>query len=423
MTIAPRTKSFLDAKHVPYALVARAQRGAAAHESGPESAHVPPEWLAKAVLLRDEGGYLVAVVPRAQRLEVERLENALERPLELANEREVAAIFPDCDADAIPPFGAAYGIPTLVDEGLLHLEHVYFEAGSDEFVGRMRGSDFAGLFASSERGAWARPLDDRTHVFSLRSFGAGLRGQGEYERNGHAGMLLLKAPELRVVLEAMQPDTVLRTHIVHGPTTLHVLEGALEVITERARLRVAESEMATLARDERRELRAPVATLFLMALGRRASEEDELVRPTAARPRRILIVANETAGGQHLVDAVRARVAAGPCEFLVLVPAAEARPSSTTWEEGVQREEAAQRLSRALEKLRALGAPVRGVVGDFYPVRAIHDVLLFEKEDFDEILLSTFPLGVSEWLKLDLPSRIARRFGIPLTHIVARSDD
>jgi Ala-tRNA(Pro) deacylase len=434
MTIAPRTKSFLDAKHVPYALLAQSDAAGELAGREPESAHIPPEWLAKAVLLRDEGGYLLAVVPRAQRLEVERLENDLERPLELAHEPELTAIFPDCDPDAIPPFGAAYGIPTVVDEGLLHLEHVYFEVGSEEFVGRMRGADFAGLFASSERGAWAtpvkgttaahgaRPSDDRTHVFSLRSFGAGLRGQGEYERNGHAGMLLLKAPELRLVLEAMQPDTVLRTHVVHGPTTLHVLEGALEVITERTRLRVGENEMATLARDERREIRAPVASLFLMGLGRQASDE-EIRRPTAARARRVLVVANATAGGQHLVDAVRARVAAGPCEFVVLVPAAEARPSNTTWEEGVQREESSQRLNRALERLRALGAPVRGVVGDFYPIRAIHDLLLFEEEDFDEILLSTFPLGVSEWLKLDLPSRISRKFGIPLTHIVARSDD
>jgi len=89
----------------------------------------------------------------------------------------------------------------------------------------------------------------------------------------------------------------------------------------------------------------------------------------------------------------------------------------------VQRDLAEKRLGRALEKLRAVGAPARGIVGDFYPVRAIHDLLLFEKEDFDEIILSTFPLGVSEWLKLDLPSRIARRFGIPLTHVVSRKDE
>ena len=428
MTIAPRTQSFLDAKHVSWALVP---------DGRSDPRRVPPEWVARAVLLRDEGGYLLAVVPGDRLLAQERLESDFGRALDAAGERELAAIFPDCDPAAIPPFGAAYGIPTAVDEALLRLQDVYFHPGKPEVLGRMRGADFAALCAGCARGdyssaeaARARPAPRRpfagapTNAFSLRAFGAGLRRQPEYERNGHAGMLLVKAPELRVVLEAMQPDTLLRTHVVHGPTTLQVLEGALDVVTARSRLHVGESEMATLSRDERREIRAPVASLFVMALGRRASDEEvETAATRAARPRRILIVANETAGGQHLVDAVRARVAAGACEFFVLVPAAEARHSSTTWEEGVQRDLAEKRLGRALEKLRAVGAPARGIVGDFYPVRAIHDLLLFEKEDFDEIILSTFPLGVSEWLKLDLPSRIARRFGIPLTHVVSRKDE
>jgi Ala-tRNA(Pro) deacylase len=433
--IAPRTQSYLDAKHVSWALVPHQPAdgsGAAA-----SNRRVPPEWLARSVLLRDEGGYLLAVVPGDREPALERLESDCGRALEPAGERELAAIFPDCDPAAIPPFGAAYGIPTAVDEAVLRLQDVYFEAGKPEVLVRMRGADFAALCSGCARGDYSsgpppreRPARQRpfagahTHVFSLRAFGAGLRRQPEYERNGHAGMLLVKAPELRVVLEAMQPDTLLRTHIVHGPTTLQVLEGALEVVTERSRLRIGESEMAALPRDERREIRAPVASLFLMALGRRAIEEELQTAATrASRPRRVLIVANQTSGGEHLVEAVRVRLAAGPSEFFVLVPAAEARPSGTTWEEGVQREEAEKRLAHALAKLRAAGAPTRGVVGDFYPVRAIHDLLLFEKEDFDEIVLSTFPLGLSEWLKLDLPSRIARRFGIPVTHVVARRDE
>jgi hypothetical protein len=62
---------------------------------------------------------------------------------------------------------------------------------------------------------------------------------------------------------------------------------------------------------------------------------------------------------------------------------------------------------------------VRGAVGDFYPLRAIQDLLLVEAAGFDEIILSTLPAPVSEWLKLDLPVRISRRFGIPVTHIVS----
>jgi len=402
MAIAGRIKSFLDGRRLAYALVS------------------PPagETLAEAVLLRDEAGYLLAVFPAGKPLDLESFARAHGRPLERASARELEAIFPDCDPLALPPFGAAYGIPTALDDALVGRERVDFWTGKRELVGRMRGSDFAAACGHETRHRKRNFADDRTNVFSLRSFGAGLRSQSEYERNGHAGMLLAKSPELRVVLEAMAPDTALRTHAVHGPTTLCVLEGALQVVTPAGELAVGAGDMALLAREERREIRAPVESLFLMALGRTA-RAGEVPRRGATRARRVLVVANQTAGGAHLQKAVRERMAQGPCEFFVLVPAAEARPSNTTWEESVQREEAGERLNRALARLRAQGATARGVVGDFYPVRAIHDLLLVEKDEFDEILISTFPLGVSEWLKLDLPSRVTRRFGIPVTHIVA----
>ena len=65
---------------------------------------------------------------------------------------------------------------------------------------------------------------------------------------------------------------------------------------------------------------------------------------------------------------------------------------------------------------------MRGAVGDYYPLRAIRDALLVENEAFDEIILSTLPAPMSAWLKLDLPARISRRFGIPVTHVVAADD-
>jgi Ala-tRNA(Pro) deacylase len=430
MTIAPRVRLFLDTGRSSYALV-------------PRAASMRPESLAKAVLLRDDAGYLLAVLPAAHGLALERLRGDLGRPLELASDRELEAIFSDCDAGATPPFGAAYGIPTVVDEALLRLGEAYFEVGSDESLARIRGADFAALFSSCERGAYCAPAErpdsapnllrdktarDRrlaeglTHVFSLRSFGAGLRSHAEYERNGHAGMLLAKTAELRVVLEAMRPDTVLRTHVVHGPTTLLVLEGALEVATEQGTFRVDAGGMATLPREERREIYSPGDSLFLLALGRlaRADEVPVAASAPAARRRRILVVANQTAGGAHLVAAVRERLGEGPCEFVVLAPAVEAHSQTRwTWEEGAARDDAQRRLDTAVEQLRRLGAPVRGAVGDFYPLRAIQDLLLVEAAGFDEIILSTLPAPVSEWLKLDLPVRISRRFGIPVTHIVS----
>jgi hypothetical protein len=132
--------------------------------------------------------------------------------------------------------------------------------------------------------------------------------------------------------------------------------------------------------------------------------------------RRYLVVANQTLGGEHLVQKVREALAAGQCRFHLVVPAT---PSSDhlTWTEGEAHAIAERRLDRALDRIRALGAVADGEVGDPNPLEAIGDVL--RQEDFDEIILSTLPPGASRWLKLDLPHRAERSFNLPVTHIVA----
>ena len=135
--------------------------------------------------------------------------------------------------------------------------------------------------------------------------------------------------------------------------------------------------------------------------------------------RRILIVANQTAAGAHLKEYVREQVnAEPPCKFTLLVPAT---PTSDhlTWTEGEARSLAEQRMNEALAGLRETGAEVEGIVGDPQPLSAIGDVLL--EQPHDEIVLSTFPLGVSRWLKQDLPHRVERQFRLPVTHIVGEA--
>ena len=79
-------------------------------------------------------------------------------------------------------------------------------------------------------------------------------------------MILVKTPELRVVLEAAQAETRLAAHVVHGPATLYVLSGALDVGTRQGTFRVGEAEMAVLPRDEEREIRSVAESLFVIAI-------------------------------------------------------------------------------------------------------------------------------------------------------------
>jgi hypothetical protein len=135
-----------------------------------------------------------------------------------------------------------------------------------------------------------------------------------------------------------------------------------------------------------------------------------------AGTRSYLVVANQTLGGEHLIAKVRECMGVGPCRFHVVVPATPPA-EHVTWTEGEARAIAENRLERSLARFRDLGADADGEVGDANPILAIEDAL--RNEQFDEVILSTLPSGVSRWLRLDLPTRVANHFGLPVTHVIA----
>jgi hypothetical protein len=140
---------------------------------------------------------------------------------------------------------------------------------------------------------------------------------------------------------------------------------------------------------------------------------DRTDEPSTARPRRILLVADRTATGQHVRDALAER---GPCDITLLVPAA--RPSGGwTWDEDDARDDARRRMETGAGALRRAGYQVRGVLGDFQPLEAIRDAM--RERAYDEILISTLPARLSRWLRQDLPARAARAFAVPVTHVEA----
>jgi flavin-binding protein dodecin len=80
---------------------------------------------------------------------------------------------------------------------------------------------------------------------------------------------------------------------------------------------------------------------------------------------------------------------------------------------------ARQRLSTLLDWFKAAGVEAEGsVVGD--PMPAMEAAI--GSEPFDEIIISTLPARVSQWLRLDLVHRASRRFDIPITTVTAADD-
>ena len=82
---------------------------------------------------------------------------------------------------------------------------------------------------------------------------------------------------------------------------------------------------------------------------------------------------------------------------------------------------AAQRAQSTRQKLESLGIRVRSTrIGNWDPYLAIEDELLHE--EYEAIVVSTLPPGLSRWLRMDLPSRVVRRHPhLRLVHVIARS--
>ncbi len=127
--------------------------------------------------------------------------------------------------------------------------------------------------------------------------------------------------------------------------------------------------------------------------------------------RHYLVVANQTLRQPELTEKIRTCIEAGPCDFFLLVPATRAH-EPVRWTPADAGAVARRRLDSALDRFRALGANVVGEVGDPSPVVAIGALL--RRRSFDALILSTLPVGPSQWLRHDVPSRIERLFNIPV---------
>jgi Ala-tRNA(Pro) deacylase len=111
---------------------------------------IPGENLAKAVVLRNQEGYLLTVLPSSRMTDLDKVGSLLDHPVALAPENEINALFPDCEDGAIPPIGAAYGMHTIVDERLDAMNDVYFEAGDHRTLVHMSGRQFFKLMRKSD---------------------------------------------------------------------------------------------------------------------------------------------------------------------------------------------------------------------------------------------------------------------------------
>lgn len=156
MTMAATVQRYLDDRHVSYDLITHARTGSSMRTASVAS--ISPHRLAKAVILEDEEGLLMAVLPANRHVRLGALRRQLGRDIGLATEPALGTRFADCELGAVPPMGEAYGMRTIVDDELEEEPEIYLEAGDHEALVRLSRDDFARLMQTAEHGHFCNPV-------------------------------------------------------------------------------------------------------------------------------------------------------------------------------------------------------------------------------------------------------------------------
>ena len=148
MSIIDLTRE-LDREEVAYELIPHRRTLTAGQEA--TAIGVPTSEVAKTIVLVTDEGFVRAVVPASERLDLHKVRTRLRRPrhARLATEVELAAAYPMFELGAVPPVAGPGSDRTIVDHRLASLDSVVLGAGSHDESVRIQVNDLL-LLAGAE---------------------------------------------------------------------------------------------------------------------------------------------------------------------------------------------------------------------------------------------------------------------------------
>jgi Ala-tRNA(Pro) deacylase len=153
MSIAPTLQRYLGSENIRYDVIAHQPTASSTRTA--EACHISGDRLAKGVVLRRDGGYLLAVVPASHHIHFSELRSQFGDNLELAEEGEIDQLFPDCAHGAVPAIGQCYGLSLVIDDCMTLQPEVFVEAGDHETLLRMDREQFSLLTGHARHGCFS----------------------------------------------------------------------------------------------------------------------------------------------------------------------------------------------------------------------------------------------------------------------------
>jgi Ala-tRNA(Pro) deacylase len=118
---------------------------------------IPPDRIAKAVVLKGGDGLMLAVLPASRQIQFGELRRQLGQHVDIANEEQIETLFLDCESGAVPALGAAYGLKVIVDDSLAHQSEIYIEGGDHSSLVHLSGPTFRELMSDARHAGFAGP--------------------------------------------------------------------------------------------------------------------------------------------------------------------------------------------------------------------------------------------------------------------------
>lgn len=142
--LSSKLKSYLDNEHIQYE-VAEHPLSYTASETAANQ-HVPGKQMVKSVIIKSKDKFIMCVLPAIHLIDFDKLKKAIgSKDIKLADEDEIAKLFPDYDVGAEPPFGQLAGLTVYADAALEDDEDIVFNAGTHTEVIRMKFEDYKQL--------------------------------------------------------------------------------------------------------------------------------------------------------------------------------------------------------------------------------------------------------------------------------------
>lgn len=149
MSMAPSIETHLGRSGIDFNLVPHAHSSNSLQTA--RLAHVAPKQVAKAVMTHDGDTYRLCLIPSTNRLVTSWLDEHMNGHFRLVAEEELADLFADCEAGAVPALGQVYGFPVIWDSAFSSMDEIFFESGDHENLIRVEHAGFMQLMAGQEQ--------------------------------------------------------------------------------------------------------------------------------------------------------------------------------------------------------------------------------------------------------------------------------